>query len=617
MARRTLLTTTLDETASRLRRDQGVRSALAAAQERNRVARELHDVVAHSLSVMVIQASAARVVAHKDPAAAAGALRAVAESGREAMVDLRRLMGVLRHDDDALAAGQVGVAELRVLVERVRAAGVDTELRIEGQPMRLPAAVETTAYRVVQEALTNVVKHVGPTRVCVVVAFCERALEVGIADTGPASSSAFPETVVSGHGLVGMQERVAVHGGDLHAGPTPGGGWAVDATIPLAPTATRRAPQPREPAPDHSARLSRVLPWLDRALAAVSLTAFEIEVVTSPYGIGRSLIDMVVVAVIATATLWRRRAPLAFLAGVGLLAVSLSGGPISLHNQGLLGGYMVLVPTYAVAAWEERRRALLGLGIWLVGAVVINLLSHAQAADLLGGIAMGCAVWAVGRVARNQRQLGDELAGTAALLRSERQDRTRLAVAAERTRIAREVHGLVARGVIAKVVQAESAQTIVTSDPVAAIAAAAAIEGSGREALAEMRHILGALRAPDRRGDLQPLPGLDQIHGLLERSRAAGRIVELTVEGEPGPVFAGVDVAAYRIIEEILAPAHNGTIGITMRFSEDNLELDVLASSLDMAISVRDRVAMCDGELIPGDDRVLIRLPRKLQATLA
>jgi signal transduction histidine kinase len=147
----------------------------------------------------------------------------------------------------------------------------------------------------------------------------------------------------------------------------------------------------------------------------------------------------------------------------------------------------------------------LALGVWLAGAVTFNLLNRAPVSNMVGGMATGCAVWLVGRAVRNQRRLADELARTTALLQAERQDRTLLAAAAERARIARELHGLVAQGIVSMIVQAESAQTIALSDPAGAAAAIRAVEHTGRQALTEMRQILGALRAPGRPPDLEPV----------------------------------------------------------------------------------------------------------------
>jgi signal transduction histidine kinase len=423
-----------------------------------------------------------------------------------------------------------------------------------------------------------------------------------------------------------MRERVAIHGGDLQAGPMLGGGWTVAAQIPHAaqiPLAAPVAEQAVE-APDVVGDLGwagRVAPWLDRILAAMALVAFEVVVITGPSGLGRSLAAAAVVAAIAVATLWRRRSPLVFLGVVGVLGVCLSGGPIGLPSTGALGGYLVLVPTYAVAVGEERRRAVLGLGIWLIGAVLFDLFSRAPVGVTVGGMAMGSAVWVVGRVVRNQRRLADELRRTAEVLASERHDRTRLAVAAERARIARELHGLVARGIVAMIVQADSARTLLDTDPDAATAALPAIEGAGRDALHQMRQILGALRAPGRPPELEPAPGVDQIRSLVERARAAGQLVELSIEGEPGPTSAGVDLVAHRIVEELLSEAHevhpDGGISVRVLFRHDLLQLDVAACGITATSSVHRRVAMGHGELVAGDDRVIVRLPRVRQVALS
>jgi signal transduction histidine kinase len=220
----------LRERAARLEREREQQALMAVGEERRRIARELHDVVAHSVSVMVVQAQAGpRLLA--EPEHVCGAFRSIEASGREALVELRRLLGVLRTSDEQVAIGpQPGLGSLQSLVEQVREAGLDVELQAEGEPIRLPAGVDLSAYRIVQEALTNALKRAGEAKVEVIVRYRAFAVELEVVDnwTGaPASTNG------SGHGLIGMRERVVLYGGVLEAGPRDGGGYAVRARLPL------------------------------------------------------------------------------------------------------------------------------------------------------------------------------------------------------------------------------------------------------------------------------------------------------------------------------------------------------------------------------------------------
>jgi signal transduction histidine kinase len=200
----------------------------AAAAERARIARELHDIVAHHLSVMVLQAAGARA-SGKD---AGPALEKIEHSGRQALAETRRLLGVLRDspEDDVLAP-QPGISDLAALADSVRAAGVPVSLAVHGDDGDLPAAVGVSAYRIVQEALTNVLKHAGPARADVTVDCADGAVLIEVSDNGAGNPAGGPQP--GGQGLVGMHERVAVFGGELQVGPRPGGGFAVRARLPL------------------------------------------------------------------------------------------------------------------------------------------------------------------------------------------------------------------------------------------------------------------------------------------------------------------------------------------------------------------------------------------------
>jgi signal transduction histidine kinase len=195
----------------------------AVADERVRLARELHDVVSHNLSVVVLQAAGARASGATDPTT----LEKIEQSGRESLVEMRRLLGVLRREgDDADLAPQHGVANIAELAERVRAAGVDVDLRIDDACRQLPPALDASVYRIVQESLTNVIKHAGQARAAVDVQGNAQAVTVDVIDDGIGSAPG-----EGGHGLIGMRERVALFGGELTAGPRPGGGFAVHARL--------------------------------------------------------------------------------------------------------------------------------------------------------------------------------------------------------------------------------------------------------------------------------------------------------------------------------------------------------------------------------------------------
>ena len=213
----------------RVRRESRAKeSERAVADERARIARELHDMVTHNVSVMVVQAAAGNAVFDERPDQARAALAAVEETGRRALGELRRLLDVVTGDESADYDPQPGLDRLDTLVASVRATGLGVDLTVEGTPRELPPALELSAFRIVQECLTNTLKHARATHASVRVRYGGDELEVEVADDGVGALSTH-----GGRGLVGMRERVALFGGELAAGARPGGGFAVRARMPL------------------------------------------------------------------------------------------------------------------------------------------------------------------------------------------------------------------------------------------------------------------------------------------------------------------------------------------------------------------------------------------------
>jgi signal transduction histidine kinase len=228
----------LERANAALKAEQDQRSLLAVADERSRIARELHDVVAHSISVMVVQAEGAKRMMDRDPRRAKSALDQIEGTGRAALVEMRRLLGVLRKDGDGgVRTPQPGTQSLDLLVDRAQEAGLDVRVAIDGKRKTLPAGIDVSVFRIIQEALTNSMKHAGPTRADVLLTYSEEAVEVEITDAGlvnghqpPAADPENPQ-----HGLLGMKERVSLYGGEIVTGPCEDGrdGYRVWARIPL------------------------------------------------------------------------------------------------------------------------------------------------------------------------------------------------------------------------------------------------------------------------------------------------------------------------------------------------------------------------------------------------
>lgn len=227
----------LEERAAQLEREAGWHAAAAVADERRRIARELHDVVAHSLSVTMLHVGGVRRLLRPEQQVEQEALLVAERTGRQALEEMHRLLGVLRTPEEPpTSMPQPDLTRAGELLEPIRAAGCTAELRVKGTPRPLPPGVDLSAYRILQEALTNVLRHARATRVACTISYHDDAVRLDVVDDGQPqrSSSKSPDR---GHGLVGMRERVALYGGTLDAGPLPGNGYRVAAVLPL----------PREP----------------------------------------------------------------------------------------------------------------------------------------------------------------------------------------------------------------------------------------------------------------------------------------------------------------------------------------------------------------------------------
>ena len=222
----------LEDRVGLLARERDEKAREAAAHERARIARELHDVVAHSVSTMVLQASGARQVLRSHTDEADEALRSVELTGRQALRELRRMLGILRTDATPGLDPQPGVAEVELLIRQMRDAGLPVELEMTGAPLALAPGFDLAAYRIVQEALTNVLKHAGAAQTSVRIGFDGAAVDLVIRNAAPKERPA-PNHGDPGHGLIGMRERAALYGGELWAGPDDRGGFAVHARLPL------------------------------------------------------------------------------------------------------------------------------------------------------------------------------------------------------------------------------------------------------------------------------------------------------------------------------------------------------------------------------------------------
>ena len=464
---RAALNRALREKARQLERHREDAAGRAVVDERARIAGELHDVVAHALSAMTVQATGARRLTLNRPELAREAFAAIETTGREALDELRRLLGVLRSEETSVSlAPQPSLRHLRSLARRTSAAGLPVALRVEGEPRELAAGLDVTAYRVIQEALLAAREQGDAGRADVRVAYRAELLELEIRDDG-ASVGARP--------LTGIRERVLLHGGRFMAGARRSGSHTVSAALAFdGHSVTAREGSGPESAAD---RLVARLPWrrrehkgarhlylrprnVDRLVAGLFAVAAVVEVLVRPEREGPVVANVAVALLYASALLWRRRSPLLAL-GIALGGALLMDFALTPILNLFVPFAIVLACAYATGAHREGRASYVGLALTVIGLEAVQAAIGPRVfADYFFAALIGAVTWGAGRMVRSRTRLAAELHEATARLAEAGEDEQRLAAVDERRRIAREMHDVVAHSISVMVVQAGGARRI-------------------------------------------------------------------------------------------------------------------------------------------------------------
>ncbi|RKQ91489.1 signal transduction histidine kinase [Solirubrobacter pauli] len=623
---RAALNRALREKAAQLERQRAVAAGRAVLDERERIAGELHDVVAHALSAMTVQATGARRLTLTRPDLAREAFAAIESTGREALDELRRLLGVLRSEDaESTLAPQPSLRHLRSLTRRTSAAGLPVVLRVDGDAVELPAGLDVTAYRVIQEALAAARELGAAGRADVRVIYRAETLDLEVRDDG-ASVSTRP--------LAGIRERVLLHGGRFTSAPRRSGGHAVRATLAYdgRPVTARANPELKRPGRLTFPRARRGRPaWLrrpgnvDALVAGLFAVAAVVEVVVSPDREGPLVANVALALGYASVLVWRRRAPVAALAGALGAALLMDFALTPILNL-FVPFAIVLACAYATGAHRDGARTYVGLVLAVGGLLAVQAaMGPRVGADYFFAGLIGAVAWFAGRVVRARTRLTAELHEATARLAETGEDEQRQAAVDERRRIAREMHDVVAHSISVMVVQAGGARRILARDAGRAVEAATRIERTGREALGEMRNLLGMLSDGSERAALAPQPRLAEIGELVARARASGLPAVLDVCGERRALPAGLDLTAYRIVQEGLTNAMKHAPGapttVTVSWAPHDLALEIRnAAGQDPGprgghglVGMAERVRIYGGELRAGPDdggwRVSAHLP--------
>jgi signal transduction histidine kinase len=486
VARGRRLTEQLAAANERLESERELTILLAAMRERNRIARDLHDVVAHGVSVMVVQSGAARVTLNDEPDLARQSLHEVAVAGRAALADLRRVVGAAKIPGADLAPMLNRVDALSGLVAGCRAGGLEVTVDRSGPDLSAPIA--EVVFRLIQEALTNVLRHAPGAAAAVAVDADQLEVRVSVVNS---PGSVARDSAGSGIGLLGMRERVLAIGGSFHAAPSVDGGFRVVAALPL-----------RAGRPSVTSRLRdvgrRVGPRVVGGAIACGLT---VDALVSSARRGPAWVNLCIVLLIASTLIWRRRYPLLFLCVINALALPLSNGLASINIPTLVSTVVFVAPTWTVSVWSAGRVASIGLAIeacfiagqgwyWSYGAGAVG-----------SNLVVMALLWAVGRVVAKQRHLSEQVIRVRAQLEAEHHRLEQLQLDLEHERVVGQLRTQVVDQVSGMVVAAEALASTTTVGSEAARVEIQRIEQAGRGALANLREILGLLRI-----DLDPSP---------------------------------------------------------------------------------------------------------------
>ena len=452
----------------------------------------------------------------------------------------------------------------------------EIELAVEGDERTLPPGLDLAAYRVVQEALTNTVKHAGGARAAVTVAYGAESLELTVSDDGRNLKT--PNRSGGGHGLVGMRERAAIYGGTLEAGPREAGGFGVWIRFPLE--RSTRVIEARRLIRHH---------WGDVLIVAACVAGVAELIWHIPWGQGDDQIDLVRAShwvAIPFVLLWtlpllvRRRSGL--VAGLTVFAAVAVLGIIDKDaTDSIVLFVVVLAASATIGLHEDRRRAIAGGLVALVALLVLIRASNGVivASDVFVGIIFALGPLAGGQVVRSLTLRNALLEQRTEELVRIQAEQAEAAVADERARIANELHDVIAQSVSVMTVQASGARMLLRTDRDRAREAILAVEETGREALAETRRLLGIMRHTPTEPQLAPQPGIGDLASLVERAAAAGIDLALRVEGEPQHVSHGVELVAYRVVSDAceFSPDRGGVAhgDVTLRWLYNALEIEV------------------------------------------
>ena len=636
----------LEAQARELEASADTAAKATAIEERLRIAGDIEDVVSHRVCEMLVQAQVANRLAPAEPARAGEALTHVEAQGREALGEMRRLLGVLRGGDNEVGSTLFpSLSQIVPLVERMRAGGVRIELVLESERQAVPVDVDVAAYRVIEATLRDAVGRSSNGAVRVAVRHVARAVEVEIIEegSGPAPATSTPPPASA---TIGIDARIAAFGGELRRDRRRDGAYELRMRLPLQ-AATSTAPDPSTlsadggtgwppPAAEARRRRLRLGPRSRRAdvlLVVVLMSALAAEAATVSAREGSVVANAVAGVLVGASLLARHRFPLrAAVAGWSAVLGMTAFLTPATETAAVLA--VILLLSYATGAHAPRSRAWAGLAIGLIGVTALSLLAPAtpQSDDLVFPALLIALAWLVGRVIRAEGALAAEVAQRAQRIERARENDATMAAAQERERMARELHDVVAHALTIMVVQAAGARRTLERAPGRALQAITAVEQAGREALSELRRLLTLVHPTEASALLAPQPGLAQVEALVERTRAGGLPIQLRIEGAPVSLPGGLDLAAYRVVQEALTNTlrHAGPARatVTIRYGNRRLLLKIQDDGRGTSAAhepghgiagMRERVRLYGGNLVAGARRgggyeVKATLPLDLQS---